>query len=293
MYWSLFKILFSIIVIIIIIIFISYPAPIKNMISQMHIAPIYNLNTAYGKEFKEDGYTLYSGNSNNNQNLLVWFHGGAFLYSDRKTAYGFLNKLYELIKDYCDILVFDYPVRFSNTVRDSMLRCNYIIKKFIFKYTSFYCGGMSAGCLLMGTFIKKETIRGVAEKIKVPVIGVIFKAMIGLCGVYEPNFNNSKLLNSAFDFYIMSGTPSADLYTCYGLNLDKLIVGAISEYLYQQTYKYANTEPCTKIIYQNKNLTHSFPLLLNTPESKECIKSIADFLIDKFKFNKNSIAHKL
>ncbi|ABO45352.1 unknown [Gryllus bimaculatus nudivirus] len=283
MYWTLFKILFSVIVILIFIIFISYPAPIKNMISKMHIAPIYNLNTQYGKEYEKDGYTLYSSNKTVS-NLLVWFHGGAFLYSDRKTAYGFLNNLFEYIKDDCDILVFDYPVRFSNTVRDSMLRCNSIIKKFIFKYKSFYCGGMSAGCLLMGTFIKKETVRGVAEKIQVPVIGVIFKAMIGLCGVYETNFNDSKLLNVAFDFYIMSGTPYPKLYTCYGINLDKLIIGAISEYLYQQTYKYANTEPCNKIIYQNKNLTHSFPLLLNTSESKECIKKIAEFLNDKFKF---------
>lgn len=289
MFWTLFKILFSLTIVIVIIIFIAYPAPVKNMIGKMHIAPTYNLNKAYAKEFNGEGYTLYSSSFSTPSaspvpapNLLIWFHGGAFLYSDRKSAYGFLNNLYAALKPDCDILVFDYPVRFSHTVRDSMLKCNEIIKKFLFKYTTFFCGGMSAGSLLMGTFLRKEIVPNLATKIKVPPIGITFKAMISLCGVYSVNFNNSKLLNTAFDYYIMSGTAHPELYSCYGINVKKLIVGAVSEYLYQQTYEYVNTEPCEKLIYQNKNLTHSFPLLLNTPESKDCIDKISKFLKKEF-----------
>lgn len=74
------------------------------------------------------------------------------------------------------MLVFDYPVRFRHTVHEAMLAVNKVLAEMtVGRYDNYYAGGMTAGTLLMGTFQSKETTPAVADKIKVPAIGIKFK----------------------------------------------------------------------------------------------------------------------
>lgn len=284
LFLTLFKILFTVILIVAVIVFTIIPAPVKFIISRLLRPTDYPLDTS-AREFGK--VTLYSDRkydtaivSTPMRRLLVWFHGGAFMFSNRRNSYGLLNRLYARIKSEYDIVVFDYPVRFSNTIHDTMLSINRTLSQFIGKYDEFYCGGLSAGTLLMGAFMKKEADPHVASAIQVPVIGMKFYGAIGVCGLYDTQFDSS-LLNSAFDFYIMRNTPKPHLYSCYNSGVPFLVLGAVADYLYPHTHRFVLTEPSEYFIYNNPNLPHTFPLLNNLVESKDCVRRISEFLMKK------------
>lgn len=271
------KLVFTLTVILALVSLVLVPAPFKPLLFDTYMPPQYYKLATNATEY--DYYTVYTGaNESHKRNLLVWFNGGGFLYSDRKTSYGILNQLSANLPEF-DVLVFDYPVRFRHTVRDAMLAVNRALSETkLGRYDNYYASGMSGGTLLMGTFQSKETTPSVADKIKVPAIGIKFKAMVGVCGLYGPTFD-SGLLNAMFRFYIMRGTPSPDLYSCYGLtDTPKLVIGATTEYLYSQTYRFVALEPCEFKVYNNDLLTHSFPLLNNCPEAQDTVKRITAFL---------------
>lgn len=274
---STFKLVFTVAVILTLVSLVLVPAPLKPLLFDTYLTPQYYKLAANAKEY--DYYTVYVGDSSRKRNLFVWFNGGGFVYSDRKTAYGVLNELSARMPDF-DVLVFDYPVRFRHTVRDALLTVNRVLsEKTVGRYDNYYAGGVSAGTLLMGTFQSKETLPGVADRIRVPAVGIRFRAVVGVCGLYGSAFG-SALLDAAFRFYIMRGTPAAELYTCYGLtDTPKLIIGATAEYLYySQTYRFVTLEPCESKVYDNDLLTHSFPLLNNCPEARDAVERIAAFV---------------
>lgn len=248
-----------------------YPVPVKFLIDKLVFSPIYDANE--NAQIIDD-YTLYK--KNNNTKLLIYFHGGAFLFSNQKSAYGLLNELDENLKDF-DILTFSYPVRFRYTLKDSLLSINNVIQKVQVKYQEFYAVGMSAGVLLMGAFQRKEKDIEISKKIEVPIIGVQFKAMVGICGVYDTRIDN-QFLQMMFDFYIMRKTPSPKDYTCYNIRTPILVISSVSDYLYNQSYRYIQQEPnVTKYIF-NTYTPHQFSLLINLPESVTTVKKISEFL---------------
>lgn len=272
-----FRLVFTLAVILALVSLVLVPAPFKPLLFDTYIPPQYYKLAANAKEY--DYYTVYTGASKfYKRNLLVWFNGGGFLYSDRKTSYGLLNQLSRNLPEF-DVLVFDYPVRFRHTVHEALLAVNNVLsERKLGRYDNYYAGGMSAGTLLMGTFQSKETTPAVADKIKVPAIGIKFKAMVGVCGLYRSTFDNS-LLNAMFRFYIMRGTPAPELYSCYGLtDTPKLVISATTEYLYSQTYRFVAFEPCDSKVYTNDLLTHSFPLLNNCPEAQDTVERITAFV---------------
>lgn len=276
----LLKLLLATVALLALVCLVVVPAPLKPLFFDPHLPSQYYKLAANGREIGR--YTVYTGaGSLQKQNLLVWFGGGGFLYSDRKTSYGLLNELSAKLPDF-DILVFDYPVRFSHTVRESLLAVNGVLAEAaVGKYARYYAGGMSAGVMLMGTFQAKETTPTVADRIKVPATGIKFKAMVGVCGLYRSKFDN-RLLNAMFQFYIMRGTPAPELYSCYGLTgTPKLVISATTEYLYTQTYRFITQEPCESKVYVNDLLKHSFPLLNNCPEARDSIRRIATFVTEK------------
>lgn len=273
----MFKLVFTLTVMLALVLLVLIPAPLKPLLFDTYLPPQYYKLAANGKEYSY--YTVYTGASKlNKRNLLVWFTGSGFLYSDRKTTYGMLNELSASMPDF-DVLVFDYPVRFRHTVREAMLAVNKVLSETtVGRYDNYYAGGMSAGTLLMGTFQSKETTPAVADEIRVPAIGIKFKAMVGVCGLYRSAFD-SRLLNLMFKCYVMRGTPAAKLYSCYGLtDTPKLVISATTEYLYSQTYQFVKLEPCEYKVYTNDLLTHSFPLLNNCPEAQDTVKLITAFI---------------
>lgn len=275
----LIKLVFTTVVLLALVSLVIVPAPLKPLFFDTYLPSQYYKLAANAREVGR--YTVYTGaNKLQSPNLLVWFSGGGFLYSDRKTSYGLLNELSAKLPDF-DVLVFDYPVRFSYTVRESLLAVNSVLAEAaVGKYANYYAGGMSAGVMLMGAFQSKETTPTVADRIKVPATGIKFKAIVGVCGLYRSSFDN-RLLNAMFQFYIMRGTPAPELYSCYGLTgTPKLVISATTEYLYTQTYRFLTMEPCESKVYTNDLLKHSFPLLNNCPEARDSVKRIAAFIVE-------------
>lgn len=271
------QIIIILFLLIVIITFVYYPLPVKYGIDKFVFSPVYDANS--NANIFED-YTLYDKKTNNTK-LLIYFHGGAFLFSNQKSAYGLLNELDDSLTSF-DILTFSYPVRFKYTLQDSLLSINKIIQKVQMKYTEFYAVGMSAGVLLMGAFQRKEKNIEISKKIEVPIIGVQFKAMVGICGVYDTRIDN-QFLQTAFNFYIMRNTPSPKEYTCYNLKTPILVISSISDYLYNQSYRYIQQEPnVTKYIF-NTYTPHQFSLLINLPEATKTVKKISEFLIEHSK----------
>lgn len=268
--FKLLKILLSLVLITLVVYFLITPQPVVPLIFALFPDASYPIHT---DAIERDNYTLYT--TTTNSKLLVWFNGGAFLASDRTQTYGFLNKLYDRLEGF-DILVFDYPVRFKSTIKQTMLAINKTLSQFL-NYKEYHAGSLSAGSLLLGAFCQKETSPMISKEMQVPQIGITFQSFIGVSGLYETQFY-SEILTSMFKFYIMRNTPGYKYYTAYGLNIPKLIISCKNDFLYLQTLKYIAMEPNENIIYENPNLTHGFCLWLNHKESFDVIDSIVDFI---------------
>ncbi|KAI5630645.1 OrNVorf47-like-2 [Venturia canescens] len=270
--WYFVNIILTLILIILSVVFIIIPAPMKTSLKDFTLVASES-DPATNAEVK-DLYTLYS--RPNNKKLLVWFQGGAFLLNNRKTSYGILNALNDALIEF-DVLVFDYPLRFSHSVHDAMLATNKILEQF-YAYDEYYAAGFSVGALLMGAFMQKELNKEIARKVDVPVIGIQFKAIISLCGVYSMKFD-CLLLNLISRLYIMRGTPNPHLYSYHGLlSVPLLVISATSEFLYTETYKFTKSTACELKVFRGALLPHEFPLMLEFPETKESIESVIEFL---------------
>lgn len=80
----------------------------------------------------------------------------------------YVNELSAKVPDF-KFLVFDYPVRFSHMIRESLLAVNSELAE------------AAVGKYAKGMFQSKETTLTIADRIKVPVTGIKFKAMVGVC----------------------------------------------------------------------------------------------------------------
>lgn len=233
-------------------------------------------NTLYdlAENAKEiNNYTLYS--RPNNKKLIVFFNGGAFIYSVRQNSYGLLNALSKKLPEY-DILVFDYPVRFNYTVQETLQNINETLKNFM-QYESYYGIGESAGTLLLGTFCSKEADIEYANRIKVPQIGIKFSCYVGITGVYCTRFTN-QIVNNLFQFYIIRGSTNGNLYSAYNLNIPKLIISNKTDFLYHQTNDFLQKQPSKSRIFENQNLPHTFIFNMHFTETSECINLISEFI---------------
>lgn len=275
-YYSLFnfiKIALSIIIIISVLWILYSPSILKPIILKW-LPDINYYPSKYATV--EKNYTLYHRQDKSpNSNLLVWFHGGSFIFCNRNSAYGLLNNLFEKLEKF-DILLITYPVRFENTVQDMMLTINNILNNFL-TYTEYHAIGISAGVLLEGSFINKERSIEISRRMKVPQIGINFKTFIGINGVYDTVFN-SKVLNNLFKYYVMRGTPGIELYNCKNLNIPKLVISSEQDFLYQQTENFLSTEHADSKIFNKTHLDHTSPLFQNIPESKEIIELITNWI---------------
>ena len=227
---------------------------------------------------QKENWALYS-NTPTPKNLVVFFNGGAFCYSDKASSFGMLNQLsVNLGSDY-DILTFDYPVRFNHTLKETLCAINTTLSQFQSKYENFYALSLSAGCLLAGTFIKKETDAALAEKIQVPQIKLTFKAFIGINGIYNTELDND-IANALFSGYITRGSPNVNLYSAYNLTIPKMVVDVTDQFLFVQGKKFLTSETVEeRVVYTDADgLGHSFILYPNIIKTKETLEKISNFI---------------
>ena len=217
----------------------------------------------------------------NDTDLIVVVIGGAFLFKNIKSYYGFANSLFDLTrksKKKYDLLVVRYPIRFKNTLHEAMLSINRTLAEVkAIRYHACHMIGFSAGALLTGTFIKKENNASIAKQIDVPRLGIRVDSFVSVCGLLYHRFENS-LLNWLFDRYVYSGTPQIKLYSCQNLNATStLVISSKSDILYDQTLKFIQQEPCENKIYPEK-ISHSFVQMIHLPQSEDAIKNIMKFI---------------
>ena len=217
------------------------------------------------------------------KNVIVFFIGGSFLFQDLTSHYGIGNKLYELMgpKNF-DVMLVRYPVRFGSTLQQSMLSINKTLSEIILKYKEFYAIGYSAGALLASVFIQKELDIDYSSKIKVPQIGLTFRKLIGICGLYYPVFVNNAILTRLFRFYILRSTVSPSMYTVTSAleSIPKLVISNTTDFLYAQTAKFIQTIPNTAYkIYTNTQLNHTFIENVDLVESQDAFVLMQKFIL--------------
>lgn len=272
---DLISFLVTIFVILLLVWFVIYPEPIKYVISALHPNANYEPNKNSTRSNKS---TFYTHPNSKHDKLVVLFIGGSGLFSNRSNFYGFTNSLNEKLGDGYDILLFEYPIRFKSTILESMLAINKLLLPYI-HYETVHAIGISFGGILAGAFQQKETTKTKSVAMKVPQIGMTFKSLTILSGMFECNFNVD-IVTKLFNFYIMRNTPSLINYTCYGIPVPKLVISANTDFLISQSIKFIQIEQCEYKIYNSQTLPHAFCQLLNLDEAKDAIQRVAKFIIN-------------
>lgn len=287
--WNIFTIILTLAFIVCLIYFAFVPSVVKPIIS--HFIP----NTVYkpnANHVIKENYTLYTNAQSKHNRLIVIIPGGAGLFSGIENIYGLLNQLNDKLGDTYDIVTFTYPVRFKYTIRESMLAINGILKNFL-HYEEVHAIGISFGTLLIGAFYHKESLKLISDQMNIPQIGLKFKSLTGICGMYEPKFNVD-IMTWLFNLYIMRNTPAIKQYTCYDMRIPKLIISSKSDFLVAQSAKFIQSESCDYKIYDSKILPHAFPQFINLDEAKNAIQLISNFIrkLDELPAASSSSSHQ-
>lgn len=240
--------------------------------------------TVFQKYLQNTDATLYRGVKSVGKNLIVWFNGGAFLRTDRRSSFGVINDLSKLLSTF-DIVTFDYPVRFIHTVADALKRVYLVLGALGIgvgdkpTYTNIHAVGTSAGVLLAGAFQQNETYNIANKKIGIPRLGVRFSSITSLCGLLTQSFD-IYYLDKLFEFFVMRGTAGKEYYTCVNLSkTPKFVASTIKDYLFSSAIRFLDTEVSTSHIYNSRKLMHSFPLTPHLPETQDLLKRITIFII--------------
>lgn len=250
-------------------------------------------DTVFSKYINNTNCSLYRGTMSAGDNLIVWFQGGAFLRTDRRSTFGTINDLSKTMPTF-DIVTFDYPVRFKHTITDA-LECTYRVIDVVRRtnnnidaYTNMHAICSSAGVLLAGAFQQNETYDRANKKIGIPRSGIPFRSITSFCGLLSKSFGNY-YLDKLFRLSIMRGTAGIEYYTCNDLpKTPKFIVSTVDDYLLFQTIEYIDTEPCTSHIYRSTNLLHTFALMPHLSETQDLIKKVSSFITVNSKTEKVS-----
>lgn len=224
-------------------------------------------------------YTLYStaaGGELKSRDLVVVFMGGAFLIQSPRSYYGLTNRLYTALSKTHDVLLLCYPVRFSYTIKQSMLAINETLSNVAVPYKACHFIGFSAGALLAGTFARKERNQQISRSIEVPQIGLRVDSLVSVCGLLYSSLRND-LLDALLGYYVFWKTPSQKSYHAQAMNVPVLVVSSVKDLLYNQTLSYVQSEPCESKIF-NATLSHVFAQNISTPESTETVKLIVAFI---------------
>lgn len=276
---TLTRTLLSILLILLLVLLVAFavwPVPVKPILKRIFPTPDFTPSSAVTDTTK---YSAFYGNTSTRKpNLLIVAVGGSFLLSNLSTHFGFVNELYNRVSSTFDVLLVGYPTRFRNTLRDMMLSINGSVSKHTQegKYASYHAVGFSAGALLLGTFERKERDAKFANDIDVPRIGTTISSFVSICGLLEPKFNVT-LYDALYSFYIARGTPAWNLYTCYGMQIPRLIVTANGDLLFDQSLNFLSTQAAKELVFRQK-LPHTFAQNIKLSQSLQVIDTVAKFL---------------
>lgn len=265
--------LLLLLLVVLIVLFAVWPVPVKPILKRVFPTPDFSPSndvTALSE------YSAFYGNVKSRKpNLLIVAVGGSFLLSNLSTHFGFVNELYKRVSDNFDALLVGYPTRFRYTLRDMMLSINNSVSQQQ-GYKSYHAIGFSAGALLLGTFERKERDPKFAKDIDIPRIGSTISSFVSICGLLQPNFGVT-LYDALYSYYIARGTPSWKLYTCYGMQIPRMIVTSRDDLLFDQSVDFLATQSAKELVFQDK-LPHTFAQNVKLPQSIQVIDAVAKFV---------------
>ena len=250
---------------------------------------------SHNKNFSVENLTIINevesifqqANRNANQRLLLVFIGGGFIYNLKENYYPFCDALCTSGSNNFDILIFNYPTRFENNLHQTMLAINSILKKYHKAYSEFYGLGISAGALLCGTFIAKETSERISTALAIPAIGLQISKFIALDGLLDINNLTAKSVINflLFKLLIVKNVENSYLYNCNNIpeTVNKLLITTDSDFLFRSQTKLYSAVNTEKMVLENtSHLRHCFFQNLSHPETKKIIMKINSFLNLKF-----------
>lgn len=256
------------------------PTMLKWAIAKIDTTPTYDMIASEGKtvtDFKN--YTIWS--KEGNKKCIIFVVGGAFLYSDRTTSYGFMNKLSELMPDY-DVISVSYPIRFASTFHQMLIGMNDTLAEFAGKYEDYHVVAFSAGVMLTNTFMNKEEDANAAKLLDVPQIGLKFKSATLICGIFYTGLW-SGLANWLFKKYIINGITHPECCNAMYVqhNNPYYVISSSANFLHNQSLQFISRNSNVKsLIFEQPYMTHGFIQIVNLEETQQAIESIAEFIKD-------------
>lgn len=278
--------LLLIVLVVLLVLFAVWPVPVKPLLKRAFPTPTYEPSAAMTVL---GPYSAFYGDVTlRKANLVVIVVGGSFLLSNLATHYGFVNALHDRIGDRFDALLVSYPTRFRNTIRDMMLSINESVAQHAGQpssvdgkrnaYRAYHAIGFSAGALLAGTYERKERDDKYANEIQVPRIGAPLTTFVTVCGLLVPSFDVS-LYDAIYRLYIARGTPNWDRYSCYGMQIPRLVVTASSDLLADQSVRYLSSQAAEDLAFREPpKLPHTFAQNMDLPQAKQVVERVAKFL---------------
>lgn len=274
-WWFIFTTLVAIILVLAIIYIAIKPTPIKYMIKKMRPCAEYTANEN-AKITRQ--YTLYEHPDSKHTHLIVVIMGGSGMFSNLQAIYGITNWLYTRIGETHDIVTFKYPTRFKHTIHDTMLSINESLKNFV-HYPTVDVVAISFGVLLAGAFYNKETSLQSANEMQLPQIGLRFRSLVALSGLFDLKFTSS-MVETAVRHYIMKHVPAKQHYTCYNVKIPMLVICARSDFLIAQSVRFCKSAaPNVQYkIFDVNHLPHAFCQFINLPETQESLDLVIKFI---------------
>ncbi|KAG8362513.1 GbNV_gp19-like [Fopius arisanus] len=222
----------------------------------------------------KENYTLYA--SDGKQKMIAVFTSDLFVLNDLKTTYGFTNELYSRVKDDFDVVVLKYPLRMKSSLRDSIVHFGETLCKDFLHYRYWHAISFSTATLLTGTFMHKERDATFSRQIEVPQVGIKFSSFVGICGVYNTQYNNG-IIDALFKFYILKNSTRGHLYSCYDPQVPTLLLSSQSDLFISQTRQFVAAHSCRIEMYP-RDLPHLFMKLIDQKESQNGMNKIVEFI---------------
>lgn len=270
-----------IVVVIIVLLWLQYKKPtiLKWVIGVTDNTPTYELQASEGKTATENKkYTIW--HKDGNTKCVIFIVGGSFMFSDRSTSYGFMNLLSSLLPDY-DVISITYPVRFDSTMHEILQDINNNLKSFVGLYESYHAVAFSAGCMLLNTFMNKESDDTTAKNLNLEKIGLEFKSVTLICGILYTTLW-SEFVNSMFKKYILTGEKAIEPFNAMAITHTQpyFIISSTKNFLHAQSMNFLAKNQAKSLIYNQDYMTHGFIQLVNLEETQEAIKEISVFITD-------------
>lgn len=239
-------------------------------------------------EYKRQKFKRYLIKNINSKTLIIWFHGGCFIKTEPSTVLPFLGLLYrQCIHDNipCDILVFDYPVPLNFTMQDSVQFSNEIVREYLLdnksKYQNFYVGGESSGAFYAAIAANIESLSNYHNIFPVEKLNIKFNGLITVCGFFNVNFDDNKLLRLLFRLYISRNTPNIRSYNTEEVFIPSISFTTKKDFLFQQNEIFANRNIVRDSylkIFETGAVGHCYISYTQLAETFETVNIIIDFI---------------